>query len=384
MAERNIQLFTGTYHVDECLNEIRECLECGWTGMGFKTKQFEDKWKEYTGLSHAYFLNSATAGLNLAVEILASENDWSEGDEVITTPLTFVSTNHCILLAGLKAVFADVDDTNCLSVESVKERITDRTRAVMFVGLGGNSGHYPEIAQICKERGIKLILDASHMAGTRINGEIPGKEADVVIYSFQAVKNLPTADSGMICFKEERYDEIARKRGWLGISKDTYTRTEDAGAYKWKYDVEYVGQKYHGNSVIASIGLVQLKYLEQDNAYRKQLAAWYREFLSEAESGIAFITIPENCDSSYHLFQILVEERDKMILALNQVGIYPGVHYHDNTAYRMYAYAQGTCPQAAYVSDHVISLPMHLRLTRDDVQYICEQIITIQSEICRK
>lgn len=384
MGERNIQLFAGTYHVDECLNEIRECLECGWTGMGFKTKQFEEKWKEYTGLDHAYYLNSATAGLNLAVDILATENRWNEGDEVITTPLTFVSTNHCILLAGLKAVFADVDDTNCLSVESVKERITDKTRAVIFVGLGGNSGHYLEIAQICKENGLKLILDASHMAGTRIHGEIPGKEADVVVYSFQAVKNLPTADSGMVCFKEERYDEIARKRGWLGISKDTYARTEGAGEYKWKYDVEYVGQKYHGNSVIASIGLVQLKYLEQDNAYRKQLAAWYREFLGAASDDIKFITIPENCDSSYHLFQILVEDRDETILALNKAGIYPGVHYHDNTAYRMYSYAGGTCPRAAYVSDHVISLPMHLRLTRDDVKYVCDQVIEIQSAMRHK
>ena len=251
----------------------------------------------------------------------------------------------------------------------------------MFVGGGGHSGHYSEIVKICKEKNLKLILDASHMAGTRISGEIPGKEADVVVYSFQAVKNLPTADSGMVCFKEKKYDEIARKKGWLGISKDTYTRTENVGEYKWKYDVEYVGQKYHGNSVIAAIALVQLKYLEQDNAYRKQLVKWYKEYLSGREEWIQFVTVPDECDSACHLFQVLVDGRDETILALNQEGVYPGVHYNDNTLYKMYAYAQGSCPYASYVSNHVISLPMHLRLTRDDVKYISTRLIRIQTEI---
>ncbi|MDY4070356.1 MAG: DegT/DnrJ/EryC1/StrS family aminotransferase, partial [Lachnospiraceae bacterium] len=291
-----------------------------------------------------------------------------------------VSTNHAIPLAGMKAVFADIDDTNCLSPASVEEHITDRTRAVIFVGIGGNTGHYEEIADICEKHDLKLILDAAHMSGTRLNGVIPGKEAEVVIYSYQAVKNLPTADSGMICFREEKFDEIARKKGWLGINKDTYSRTVNAGNYKWKYDVEYVGQKLHGNSIMAAIALVQLRYLDRDNAYRRQLAAWYRERFSQYPDLIGLITIPDNCSSSCHLFQILVENRDEMILALNSAGIYPGVHYADNTLYRMYAYAHGTCPRAAYVSDHVISLPMHLRLTYDDVQYICDEVIKIAKE----
>ena len=113
------------------------------------------------------------------------------------------------------------------------------------------------------------------MAGTRVDGRIPGHEADVVVYSFQAVKNLPTADSGIFCLKEHKYDELCRKLTWLGINKDTYQRTSSKGAYKWKYDVEFLGYKYHGNSIMAGIGLVQLKYLDQDNAYRRQIASWY-------------------------------------------------------------------------------------------------------------
>lgn len=378
-----IQLFTPSFEVDECLEQIRECLEKGWTGLGYKTVEFEEAWKKYTGWSYAHYLNSATAGLNLAFDVLKQENDWGEDAEVITTPITFVSTNHAILLAGLKPVFADVDDTLCLDPASVESHITDKTKAVLFVGLGGNTGHFKEIARICKEHDLKLVLDAAHMSGTRYkNGEVPGKEADVIVYSFQAVKNLPTADSGMICFKEAEYDRIVREKTWLGINKDTYTRTNSNGTYKWRYDVEYVGNKYHGNSIIASIGLVQLKYLDRDNAYRRQIAEWYTKGFEKHSDKIKMVEIPDDCESSRHLFQILVDKRDELMLALNSQEIYPGVHYVDNTEYRMYSYAKGTCPKAHYVSEHVISLPMHLKLTYEDVQTIIHAVIAgVNSEV---
>lgn len=369
-----IQLFTPTFEVDECLEEIRDCLEKGWTGLGYKTAQFESDWKKYTGLPFAYYINSSTIGLNMAVKIMKDEYGWEDGDEIITTPITFVSTNHAILRAGLKAVFADIDNTMCLDPESVEKHITDRTKAVMFVGFGGGTGHYKEIVEICRCHDIKLILDVAHMAGTRVNGLIPGKEADVVVYSFQAVKNLPTADSGMICFKNEKLDSIVRKVGWLGINKDTYTRTNDSGNYKWKYDVEYLGEKAHGNSIIASIGIVQLKYLDRDNAYRRQIAKWYKQRLQILKDKVKFVEVAEECESSTHLFQIMVDKRDELMLELNSHKIYPGVHYAINTDYKMYEYAKGTCPYAEYVSRHIISLPMHLRLTYEDVMNICDVI----------
>ena len=213
------------------------------------------------------------------------------------------------------------------------------------------------------------------MAGTRLDGNIPGNEAEVVIYSFQAVKNLPTADSGMICFKKGKFDEIVRKKAWLGISKDTYARTSDSGNYKWKYDVEYVGDKAHGNSVMASIGLVQLKYLDRDNAYRRQLVSWYRGRLLPYSDKIKLVRLGEGCESSCHLFQILVDDRDGLLVHLNGAEIYPGVHYIANYNYKMYNYAKGTCPYADYVSDHILSLPMNLYLTYDDVQKICDEVI---------
>lgn len=371
----DIQLFKAKYEIDECLEEIRECLEIGWTGLGFKTVQFEEAWKAYTGFPHAHFTNSSTIGLYMAVDILKEEYGWQDGDEIITTPITFVSTNHAIMKSNMKPIFADIDDTFCLSPDSVRKHITDRTKAIMYVGLGGNTGNYYEIAEICKEKGLKLVLDAAHMAGTRCGGVVPGGEADVIVYSFQAVKNLPTADSGMICFKRKELDEIVRKKSWLGISKDTYARTNSTGNYKWRYDVEYIGEKGHGNSIMAAIGLVQLRYLDRDNAYRKQLAKWYQAELKPVEEKYRQARIEQGCDSSYHLFQILVENRDGLMTTLNDEGIYPGVHYASNTNYAMYRYAKGTCPYAEYVSKHTISLPMNMYLKYDDVKKVCDTII---------
>ena len=376
MADAPIHLFVPFFRIEETLLGIRECLEKGWTGLGYKTVEFEEAWRMYSALPHCHFLNSATAGLHLAVRLFKEHDHWDDGDEIITTPLTFVSTNHAILYEKLKPVFADIDPYLCLSPESVLERISPRTRAVLFVGIGGNTGQLQRIARICQEKGLRFILDASHMSGTRLNDRHVGWESDAAIFSFQAVKNLPTADSGMICFREQAFDIEVRKWTWLGISKDTYTRTIEQGQqYKWLYDVEHVGFKYHGNSIMAAMGLVGLKYLDQDNEYRRKVAAWYDEHLLH-ERAVQRIPVAPGCVSSRHLYQVLVEDRDNTILALNTRGIYPGVHYRVNTFYRMYKDSD-SCPRAEEASRKLISLPMHLNLTESDVQRVANALKSI-------
>jgi dTDP-4-amino-4,6-dideoxygalactose transaminase len=382
-----IHLFVPTFRVEECLAQIRECLVKGWTGIGYKTIEFEEAWREYTELPHAHFLNSATAGLHLAIRLLKEQGGWQDGDEVITTPLTFVSTNHAILYEKLQPIFADIDEYLCLDPASLALRITERTRAIMYVGLGGNTGRLDEVAALARQRGLKLILDASHMAGTRWHGKHVGTEADATVFSFQAVKNLPTADAGMICFADGHLDAEVRKWTWLGINKDTYARTVSLGAYKWYYDLDYPGYKYHGNSVMAALGLTSLRYLDQDNAYRRQVATWYDEQLQD-EPKVRRVPVTPGCESSRHLYQILVDQRDEVMSALNSVQIFPGVHYRDNTLYRMYAYAGQTCPNAHRASEHVISLPLHLQLSHRDVLRICTSLKRIvqhkPSEVWRK
>lgn len=378
----SIQVFKPKYRTQEVLKEIEECLEIGWTGMGFKTEQLENAWKEYTNFDNAHFVASNTVGLQIALKVFKDVNKWKDGDEVITTPLTFVSSNHAILYNNLTPVFADVDEQLCLDVKSIESKITKKTRAVMFVGLGGNVGQYKEVRELCTKYGLKLILDAAHMAGTRVDRVFHGVaqakshvgwDADVSIFSFQSVKNMPTADGGMVCFQNKDYDVLARKLSWLGIDKDTFNRTNSKGSYKWDYDVIDLGFKAHGNSIMAAMGLVALKYLDEDNSRRREICEIYdKAFVNEP-----LITPIEHnieCESSRHLYQIRVPNRNEVMEYLNANDIFPGVHYKDNTEYQLYSNGKGSCPNAHRLSEEVISLPLHMFLTEEDIERVIKVV----------
>lgn len=385
---KNIQLFVPKFRKEEIQEHISVCLDRGWTGLGFKTVEIEDKWKEYTNLPFAHFINSNTSGLHLAFKILKDANKWNDGDEIITSPLTFVSSNHAIVYENLKPVFADVDEFLCLDPKSIESKITKKTKAILFIGIGGNTGQLNSVIELAKKHKLKVILDAAHMAGTFIKNpntgqpEHVGHRVDVSVFSFQAVKNLPTADSGMICFNNEDYDNLVRKLSWLGIDKDTYQRTNDKGSYKWEYELVDVGYKYHGNSIMASMALVGLKYLEEDNQRRRDISEKYESELTQ--HNIEVVTSHQDCvKSSRHLFQIVVDDRNKFMELLNSSGVYPGVHYRDNTNYKMYNEQFGQCPSSHFVSEKLISLPLHMSLTDEDVDYVIEQVIRI-NEILKK
>jgi dTDP-4-amino-4,6-dideoxygalactose transaminase len=388
-----IQVLKPKYRTEEILKEIQECLDTSWTGMGGKAIEFEEKWKTYADLEHAHFLQSATAGLHLALKVFKEKYGWEDGDEIITTPLTFVSTNHAIMYENLKPVFADVDDSLCLDPDSVLSNITDKTRAVMFVGIGGNIGQYDKIREICNLQNIPLILDAAHLAGTQTMRVYPqyqamtqsqvGWDADVSVFSFQAVKNLPTADSGMVCFKDEEDDKLARQLSWLGIDKSTYDRY-NKGTYNWKYDVPNVGYKYHGNALMGAIGLVQLKYLNEDNQYRNLLSETYDYYFNilNLESIQSVKNTLVEGTHSRHLYPIRIKKglRDFVMEELSKRDIYCGVHYLDNTQYPMYNYAHGTCKNAHEISSELISLPLHLHMSKEDVRRVVTEIADILPE----
>jgi len=369
----SIQVLKPKFHIDECLAQVRECLEKGWTGSGFKTAELEEKWKEYTGHANACYLNSNTSGLHLAVNILKRHYNWQDGDEIISTPITFVSTNHAILYENMKPCFADVDEYLCIDPDDVEKKLNDRTRAVIFMGYGGRVGRLDKIIEICKKHNLKLILDAAHMSGTRVNGVFPGTwdGVDVAVYSYQAVKNLPTGDSGMICFAEKKFDAECRMVSWMGINKDTYSRTTSQGTYKWSYGVDYLGFKYNGNAIMAGIALAQLPYLDEENAYRRKLCKIYDEVLSKNPK-IQIVGAPYANECAYHIYELIVPDREALLAELAKHDIYCGVHYRDNTEFLMYTYAHGSCPRAHEITQHNITMPLHMWLTEDDVRMIAK------------
>lgn len=370
-----IQMFAPVYDVDACLAGIKDCLEKGWTGLGYKTIEFENRWKDYTGLANAHFLTTGTAGLNLALETMKEYYGWADGDEVISTPLTFVATNNAILFAKLRPVFADVDDSLCLAPESVEDRITEKTKAVVFVGLGGNTGSFYDIVDLCKKRNLKLILDAAHMAGTRYRGKHIGKEADAVIFSFHVTKNLSLAEGGMLCFRDRELDAITRKKEFNGIDKSHSVHGEEK-INKWDYDVRYLSDATNGNSIIASLGIAQLPHLDAENSIRREIARRYDDCLGDYPEKIKLVEYNPECESARWLYQIIVKDRDGLMKYLMEQDIGCGIHYPVNSLYWMYAEQYGTCPNAEFISEHVLTLPLHIRLSQDDISYICKLIIT--------
>ena len=371
-----MQVLKPYFRVEEVLSEIKECLDKGWTGIGFKTEQFEFEWKKYSGFQHAHFLNSATSGLHLAFRIFKAQHNWNDDDEVITTSLTFVSTNHAILYENLVPVFADVDDSLCLDPTSVERMISSKTKAVIYVGVGGNAQNYKEIRELCIKHNLTFILDAAHMAGTTWmdNKLHVGLDADCAVFSYQAVKNCPSSDSGMVCFSSLELDKQARRLSWLGIDKSTYDRYSES-SYKWRYDLPDLGFKYHGNSISAAMCLVSLRYLDQDNNYRRKLADIYDRYLQN-NSEVEIITHSNQVVSARHLYQIAINDRDALMESLSKESIYCGVHYIANHQYPIYENFKSDAKRAGLYSSRLISLPMHLGVTEEDAIFIAEKILS--------
>lgn len=371
MTLATIPLFRPRYRVDECLQELRGSLESGWTGVGPKCSEFEEAWKRAIGHAHACFVSSATAGLHLAVRVLRNEYGWQKPCGIVTTPLTFVSTNAAIVYEGLTPVFADVDEYLCLDRDTVEEAI--RTAdvsvvAVMFVGYAGSTGKLHGVAELCRERGLKLIVDAAHMAGTR--SHLWNKnDADATVYSFHAVKNVPIADGGMVCVRESNLDQAVRRLSWMGIDRSTFDRTK-GNAYAWAYWIEELGFKYHGNDVLASIGLVGLRHLEEDNAKRRNLSNHYDFWLKDVR-----VPNPSDCTQSAHLYPVLVPQRDQVSEHLQKNGIQTGVHYRLNTEYKPFReFVVKGLPKAESAASRLLSLPMHTYLTEEDVERVSKTL----------
>lgn len=364
-----IQTFRPVYDVEACLAQIRECLEKGWAGAGYKTVEFEEAWKRYTGFPYAHFVANGTAALNLSLMVLKEKYGWDDETEIISTPITFVATNNAILVNHMNPVFADVDDTLCLDPVDVERKITDRTRAVIFVGLGGNTGKYKQIVELCRKHHLSLILDAAHMTGTRLGGVMPGKEADVVCYSFHVTKNLSTADSGMVCFMDVECDDKVRRLSWNGMDKTSSPKKYNKH-YVWKINVDHVVDAYNGTSIMAGIALAQLPHVDEENEYRRKIAGLYDKYLLGV-NGVTLVNVPDECESARWLYQILVDDRDGLMEYAKERGVSFALHYLDNSEYPMYEHLHGICPHAEYVSDHAVSLPMHLLLKEEDVVVIC-------------
>ena len=355
---------------EEEITAVADVLRSGWWGLGPKTEEFEQKFAQYVGAKYAVGVNSATAALHLALAICNVE-----GGEVITTPMTFISTNHAILYNNAIPVFADIEeDTLNIDPQEVARKVTDKTRAIMVVHYGGHACDMDAIYEIARPRGLKVIEDAAHACGGEHKGRRIGSlPSDATCFSFHAVKNLATGDGGMVTVQGEELDKRLRRLRWMGITKDTWSRVDDVSKYSWYYNVEELGFKCHMNDIAGAIGLVQLAKLERTNARRREIVMRY----NEAFADLGWLERPvekEYARSAMHNYVVKLEDRDRFMTYLQEKGIATGMHYIPNHLYNMYRPYYLPLPVTERVWKKLVTLPLFPDLTDENVDYIVNVI----------
>lgn len=371
LIDEPIQLFKP-FHGEEEIEAVTEVLRSGWWGQGPKTAQLEREFAEFVGAPIAVSLNSATAALHLALKVAEIE-----GAEVISTPMTFVSSNHAILYNNGIPVFADVErDTLNIDPDDIERKITDKTKAIITVDYGGHPCDYDRILAIAEKHNLIVVQDAAHAAGARYKDKPVGSFSPMTTFSFHPVKNLATGDGGMVTTANETWAERIKRLRWVGINKNTWQRSDgtDSSKYNWEYDVDEPGYKYHTNDINSAIALVQLGRLPNTNNRRREICAIYDEGLA----GISWLQLPVEKDyafSSRHNYVVRTNNRDRLADWLRDHRVGTGMHYIPNHLYNMYKpYVTEPLPVIEEEWLRCLTLPLHPNLSDSDVQYIIEVI----------
>ena len=377
-VRENFLVYGSPIIEDDCIDEVVETLKSGWIGTGPRANKLESMFKEYKGTKHAMALNSCTAGIHLA--LLAA--GIGSGDEVITSPMTFCATANTVIHAGGTPVFADVERaTMNIDPKEIERKITKKTKAILPVHFAGRPCKMDEIMDIARKYDLKVIEDCAHAIETEYKGRKAGTFGDLGCFSFYVTKNIITGEGGMVITDNDEYAAKIKILGLHGMSKDAWKRFSDEG-YK-HYQVMYPGFKYNMMDLQAAIGIKQMPLIEKYSRRRREIWNKYNEAFSELP---VFTPAPEEKDTRHalHLYSLLIDidkskkSRDEVLNALHKENIGTGVHYlalHTQPYYmNTYGYKQGDYPNAEFISDRTLSLPLSPKLTDEDVNDVISAV----------
>lgn len=350
---------------EEEVKAVVRVLKSGMLAQGEEVRLFEQEFSEYIGVKHAVAVANGTAALDIVLKALGL----GSGDEVITTPFSFIATANAVLYQGAKPVFADIDPkTYNLDPDSVLENITSRTKAIIVVHLYGQPADMKAFKEIAADYKLFLIEDAAQAHGAEFMGQKVGSIGDAGIFSFYPTKNMTTGEGGIITTNN---DDIARKARLL----------RDHGQTR-KYEHEILGWNLRMTNIAAAIGRVQLRKLELFNNIRSKNAGKLTNGLKNIK-GISTPYVDPRVKHVWHQYVIRVEDeyplgRDELKKHLEAKGIGTAIHYpkpiHQQPLYKHLGYPPDICPNAIEASRRVLSLPVHPLLTSKDIDYIIESI----------
>ncbi len=367
--------FTRPSIDDATITGVAEVLRSGWITSGPQVKAFEARLSEYFGGRPVRVFNSGTCTMEIALRIAGI----GPGDEVITTPLSWVATSNVVLEVGAKPVFVDIDPvTRNMDLARVEEAVTARTRAVIPVDLAGLPVDRDRLNALARGRGLRVVEDAAQSFGSTWKGRKIGSFGDFTSFSFHANKNITTTEGGCLVLNDEREAKLAEQYRLQGV-----VRTGMDGM-----EVELVGGKFNMTDVAARIGLGQLPHAEEFLARRRELArAYFEEFdRPEARSLGLGLPVANFTDSNWHMFQVILPEgrissrRAGVMEAMNAAGIGTGVHYpaiHLFSLYRRMGWKEGDFPHAECAGRNILTLPLFPAMARSDVTRVVRALSSV-------
>jgi len=398
--------FSPPYINQEIIDEVTDSLKSGWITTGPKVKALEGEVELLTGASRALCVNSATSGLMLSLKWYGI----NKGDEVIIPAYTYAATALAVLNIGATPVMVDVGDDFNISVGEIEKAITKKTKAIIPVDIAGWPCDYDAIYKVVnykqklfqaesinqeKLNRILILSDAAHSIGAIYKGKSSGAICDLSVFSFHAVKNITTAEGGVICvnlpkpFSNEEVYAYMRCFSLNGQTKDAFTKSKFGG---WRYDIIHQGMKVNMPDVLAAIGLAQIKIYDSELLKsRERIFHFYNDALKVKKWAIIPPYESENAKSSFHLYALRLKNcsedmRDRIIDRISDRGVAVNVHFQPLpklTLFKDLGYDNSKYPQANKSYECEISLPIYPQLTSDQLNYILEVVIkSVEEVVC--
>jgi len=353
---------------------VNDALDSTLLTDGPKLREFESEFSKFTSARYSRGVSNATSALHLSLRCLGI----GKGDEVIVPDMTFVATANAVLHSGAVPVFADVEieDMN-ISVDSIKENLTSKTKAILPVHFAGNVCNISEIMKVARSNNLLVVEDCAHAIGTKYKNKHVGTFGQAGCFSFYPTKNITTIEGGMITTNSEKLAELVTAARNHGITKTLSERYSHGRP--WEYDMSEPGYNYRLDEIRASLGISQLKRIKQLNQLRKNAFEYYNTKLQKI-SGIITPKTSKNTQSAYHLYIIRVEKdygisRDKLFDRFQRSAISTTVHYkplHQFTAFRKYAKNQ--LKNVTKLYNEIISLPFYPNITRKEQDLVIQCI----------
>lgn len=346
---------------EELMPELERVLYSGYIAEGEEAWRFEEGLKKFIGNPNILAVQSGTAALHLALLQLGI----GAGDEVISTPMTSEPTNTAIAITGAKIVWADVDpNTGLLDPESVREKITERTKAIMVVHYAGMVCNMDGFNKLSKETGIPVIEDAAHALGAKYNGEMIGSNSRFTCFSFQAIKHMTTVDGGAIAIRNEEDVAPIRKLRWFGLDKKV-SRLEN--------DITRAGYKYGINNVTGIIGQIQLNHLSE--VLGKYIAnGKYYDGALKGVPGVTLVPYYTNTEPSYWLYTMKVSDREGFIKMMESIGVTASPLHHRSDTHSVFKESKCHLPNMEKWYKEYVHIPCGWWINDEDREKIVETI----------